>query len=189
MKTKTLVYNALLIAIVVIMSVVPNIGFIQIGIFAITLLHIPVIIAGVLFGYKSALLIGTVFGVSSMIVAATRGAAGDLLFINPIVSVIPRIIFAFAVVLIYNTVKTFVKYEVISSGITAFISSLTHSVLVISAMYVSISMGNADAYLEAIQGGYLNFVIPLLGLQVVGEAALATIVTIPVVAALRKVID
>ena len=58
MKTKTIVYNALLIAIVIILATVPNLGYIQVGGMAITIIHIPVIIAAVLFGYKSALLMG-----------------------------------------------------------------------------------------------------------------------------------
>ena len=93
MKTKTIVYNALLIAIVIILATVPNLGYIQVGGMAITIIHIPVIIAAVLFGYKSALLMGIAFGVTSMIVAATRGVGGDILFINPLVSVVPRVLF------------------------------------------------------------------------------------------------
>lgn len=188
-KTKSIVYNALLIAIVVILAVVPNLGFIQVGGMAITIVHIPVIIAAILFGYKSALLMGFAFGISSLLVAATRGAAFDILYVNPLVSVVPRVLFAIATVAIYNFTKTLIKDDIINVGISAFLSSLVHSILVISALYLSVSLGFADEFLSMISGGFWAFIFAMIGLQVLGEAVLATIVTVPVVKALRKVIN
>lgn len=190
-RTRVLVYNALLIAIVIVLATVPNIGFIQIGTVAITIIHIPVIIAAILFGYKSALLIGLAFGVSSMLVAMSRGAVGDILFINPMVSVVPRIIFALLTSLFYNLLGV-IKNDSVRIGATAFVSSLAHSVMVFFAMYLSITMGFAPAFNEWITGGFSGFVILIvasLGVQTIGEALLATIVSIPVVKALRKVIN
>ncbi len=189
MKTKTIVYNALLIAIVIILATVPNLGYIQVGGMAITIIHIPVIIAAVLFGYKSALLMGIAFGVTSMIVAATRGVGGDILFINPLVSVVPRVLFSLLTVFIYNLIKVPIKDEIINVGITAFLSSLVHSALVIVAMYLSISAGFANEFIDSISNGFWAFILSLIGIQIIGEAVLALIVTIPVVKALRKVID
>ncbi len=188
-KTKSIVYNALLIAIVVILAVVPNLGFIQVGGMAITIVHIPVIIAAILFGYKSALLMGFAFGISSLLVAATRGAAFDILYVNPLVSVVPRVLFAIATVAIYNFAKTLIKDDIINVGLSAFLSSLIHSILVISALYLSVSLGFADEFLSMISGGFWAFIVATIGVQVLGEAVLATIVTVPVVKALRKVIN
>ena len=182
-------YNALRIAILIILAAVPNLGYIQVGGMAITIIHIPVIIAAVLFGYKSALLMGIAFGVTSMIVAATRGVGGDILFINPLVSVVPRVLFSLLTVFIYNLIKVPIKDEIINVGITAFLSSLVHSALVIVAMYLSISAGFANEFIDSISNGFWAFILSLIGIQIIGEAVLALIVTIPVVKALRKVID
>ena len=69
---------------------------------SLTILHIPVILAAVLQGYTSALIVGAVFGISSLIMAAIRPAPGsfDFLFVNPLISILPRLVFAFLAALI-----------------------------------------------------------------------------------------
>lgn len=103
---------------------------------SLTILHIPVILAAVLQGYTSALIVGAVFGISSLIMAAVRPAPGsfDFLFVNPLISVFPRLVFAFLAALIYKaTAKLNDKFSV---PFTAFISSLIHTVLVLGILYM-----------------------------------------------------
>jgi len=47
-KTKKMVYNGFIMAIIIIMSLVPFLGFIQVPPIAVTLVHIPVIIGAIL---------------------------------------------------------------------------------------------------------------------------------------------
>ncbi|MFB0918300.1 MAG: ECF transporter S component [Clostridiaceae bacterium] len=184
-KTRKLVYNAMIMAIIIIMSVVPFLGFIQIPPVAVTLVHIPVIIGGILFGLKSSLLFATTFGLSSLFVAMTRGAATDVLFINPMVSVVPRIIFGFAIVLIYNLVKNTNMSEQVKIGITAFLSSFIHSLIVIAALFISMGITDPSGIGSETLKGILA---TLFTVNVTLEAIVATIVTIPVVIASRKVL-
>ena len=58
---------------------------------SITICHIPAILAAILFGLPSGLIVGGVFGVSSLILAATQGTGLDVFFVNPLVSVLPRL--------------------------------------------------------------------------------------------------
>ena len=98
-------------------------------------------------------------------------------------------LFSLLTVFIYNLIKVPIKDEIINVGITAFLSSLVHSALVIVAMYLSISAGFANEFIDSISNGFWAFILSLIGIQIIGEAVLALIVTIPVVKALRKVID
>lgn len=83
-------------SIIVLMAAVPQIGFIKIPILAFdfTLLFVPVLVGTTLYGKKGGLILGLVFGLSSLAVAIFRPATPfDLTFRNPLVSVLPRVLF------------------------------------------------------------------------------------------------
>lgn len=103
---------------------------------SLTILHIPVILAAVLQGYTSALIVGAVFGISSLIMAAIRPAPGsfDFLFVNPLISILPRLVFAFLAALIYKAMSKI--NDKFSVPFTAFVSSLIHTVLVLGILYI-----------------------------------------------------
>ncbi|HET6784521.1 MAG TPA: ECF transporter S component, partial [Erysipelotrichaceae bacterium] len=52
----------ILIAIIVLMTFVPNIGYIQTGLLSITTIHIPVIVGSALLGPIGGLVLGTTWG-------------------------------------------------------------------------------------------------------------------------------
>ena len=90
-----LVLTSIIGAVILILAFVPNVGFIQVlpGV-AVTIIHIPVIIGAFILGWRENLFLGAIFGLSSLLVAATRPtSAFDLAFINPLVSVLPRMLF------------------------------------------------------------------------------------------------
>lgn len=186
-KIKWLVYNALLIAIIVVLSLVPMIGYIQIGAIAFTTVHIPVIIGAILLGPKSGLLLGVAFGLSSWFVASTRAAGvADLMFTNPLISVVPRIIFSIGIGFIYQLFsRLFKNKDQIAVGITAFLSSVFHSFVVL----VALAFGFSVAGNLSVSSGFALFIGAFFATGVLFEAIAASIVAIGVVEALRKTMD
>ena len=65
-KTRSLTLMAILIAVMLLMGYVPNLGFIMIGPISITLMCIPVIIATLVLGLKTGLMMGLLFAVISI---------------------------------------------------------------------------------------------------------------------------
>ena len=65
-KTKDLIFYAMFIAIEMLLVFIPFLGYIPIGPLRATTLHIPVIIAGIILGKKGGMIIGLVFGLSSL---------------------------------------------------------------------------------------------------------------------------
>src|SRR5574344_2800430 len=62
---------------------------------SLTIMHIPVILAALLAGLSSGVGVGAIFGIFSLIIAATSpSGALDPLFVNPLVSVVPRMFIA-----------------------------------------------------------------------------------------------
>jgi len=91
-----LVLTSIIGAIILFLAIIPNVGFIQIlpGV-AVTIMHIPVIVGVFLLSLKYSLVLGFLFGLGSFIVALTRPATPfDMAFQNPLISILPRVLFA-----------------------------------------------------------------------------------------------
>src|SRR5699024_4385122 len=95
MKTKDLVFTALFMGIVFMLGLWPNLGFIAIGPISVTIIHIPVIIGAIFLGSTSGLLIGLAFGIGSFINSMSSGVIFAPVFANPVVSILPRVVFGF----------------------------------------------------------------------------------------------
>ncbi len=95
-NTKELVFLSMFSAIILMMSLIPNLGFIVLfpGI-SITIIHIPVLVGVMIVSRKQAILLGLMFGLGSLSAALMRASTPiELAFINPLISVLPRILFA-----------------------------------------------------------------------------------------------
>ena len=90
LKTKDIVVVALLFAIMMILNWTP-LGMIPIGPISATTIHIPVVIGSIVFGYKIGGVLGLLFGLISFFNALTSPTAASFIFINPLISIIPRI--------------------------------------------------------------------------------------------------
>ena len=135
-KTKDLTLNALFMAITIVMALVPNLGMINIGLVSITIMHIPVIIAGLVLGMRGALINALAFGVSAMIIAAIRPVGPlDVFFVNPLVSVLPRILFGLSIGVIFGALSKTKMGFALRAGITAALSTLLHTVFVLVPLY------------------------------------------------------
>ncbi len=97
-------------SIILLMTFVPQIGYITMGTTALTLIHIPVLIGAFLLPKKYTVMLGFIFGIGSLIRAATTPTGIlDPAFVNPLVSVLPRMIFAIAASYIFDLFKLFDK--------------------------------------------------------------------------------
>jgi uncharacterized membrane protein len=98
-KTQELILVSLFSSIILMLSLIPNIGLIVVfGGVSLTIIHIPVLIGAMTFKRVSnVLILGFVFGLGSLLAALMRGSTPiDLAFVNPLISVVPRILFAAA---------------------------------------------------------------------------------------------
>lgn len=111
-------------------------GMISNGSLSITILHIPVILAAVGLGLPYGLAVGGVFGIGTMIISAGyKTATIDHLFVNPVLSVLPRLLIALAAWLTYRALKKLaddhtLSSECIASGGAALVGTITNTVLV-----------------------------------------------------------
>jgi uncharacterized membrane protein len=129
-KTQELILVSLFSAIILILAMVPNVGLISFGAVAITIIHIPVLIGAMtLKRVSSVFVLGLLFGLGSLFAALTRGSTPiDLAFINPLISVLPRILFALIAFYIFKGSRFVIK----SLPYVASLSILTVIMLIMS---------------------------------------------------------
>lgn len=182
MKTKELTKLAMLLAITILLGIIPNIGIIQIGIISLTILHIPVIIAGMILGINGSAVTGLVFGLTSFFVASTRGATPvDLLFVNPLVSVLPRLLFGIITGLIC---KKFVKKDdAVTYGLIGFVCSIIHTVLVYIALYI---WGQKTLQIEIGVLNFFKYLVGAISINSIIEAIVAGVIMIGLMKGIKK---
>ncbi len=178
-RVQEMTFFAMFIALIATMAMIPNIGFlVWIPGFAGTTLHIPVIIAvlygGTRFGkgtrhggLKYGIVFGLVFGIFSMIVAFQFGV---VMFQNPFVAIVPRILFGAATWYIYQGMKHLFNERVVYVPLTFLLATLAHTVIVIGAVILS-----AGFYREMI-GDFANVLIGVMPINGSIEIALAVLV-------------
>jgi uncharacterized membrane protein len=185
MNVKEITFNAMFIAIVAIMALIPNLGIIQIGVLSITILHIPVIVAGIAFGTRSALIVSAAFGFSSMFVAMTRATTPfDALFANPVLSVFPRLLFGLTIALLWNLFKSFKWNKNISISITAFLATVLHAIFVLGTLYFF--LGYSGDLLSQISEWFI-FVFTIVITNTIIEAVAAVLLAVPLVNILWRI--
>ncbi len=94
----------LLGAVTAVLGMTP-LGFIPIGPTRATIMHIPVIVGAILYGPMVGGFVGLIFGVFSLINAFLNPTPVSFVFMNPIISVLPRIIIGIGSYYAYEGVK------------------------------------------------------------------------------------
>lgn len=162
----------------VIVLVITNLGIIPIGAVAsITILQVPVILICMLAGLPEGLFIGAVFGISSLIRAAmSPSGVLDPLFVYPWNSVLPRMLLAVVAWFVWKVLNHIPHMpKIISAGITGFLATIAHTLMVIGCIYLF----NGNEVQAAMQVGYWGL-IAALTFNAVLEAIASTLVCIAV---------
>lgn len=169
-------------ALVIILGIT-KLGLIPLGATAsITILHIPVILICMLAGLPEGLFVGATFGILSLIQAAmSPSGALDPFFVNPLVSVLPRMLIA---VIAWGLWKAFNLIphmpKTLSAAITSFITTIAHTLLVLGSLYIF----KAADVREALGGMGYFALVAACGLNAILEAVAATIICAAVFAGL-----
>ncbi len=173
---------AMFIAIIFVMALVPYLGYIQIFAVSATIIHTPVIIGALFGGKRFGLTLGFAFGVSSFLVAIMRGATPfDLMFINPILSILPRIIFGLLIWYVYALLARVIKSKVTLIFLTFILSSVFHTILVMGTAMI------LTPFYEDVLGSELfSFILTTLPLIALVETLFAAFVGTPIVMRLME---
>jgi uncharacterized membrane protein len=131
----------LLMAMIIIMTYIPNLGYITTGFFSITIVHIPVIIGAILTGPIGGLVLGTTWGVTSWHYATTLGTIEAAIFVNPLVSILPRILVGLIISYSSLGLKKIIRFDFARNLVVSILGALSNTVLVLTAIFLFASSG------------------------------------------------
>jgi len=146
-----LTLTSVFVAIILVMSLIPQIGFVTIlpGV-SVTLVHIPVLIGIFLLPRNNAIILGLFFGIGSWIASFMYGnTLIDLAFRNPLISVVPRVLFAVAAYYIFLGLK---KVETIKKSGNSIIYGIVSLVTIFAIFFGSSAIVSNASY-----AAYNNF--------------------------------
>ena len=133
-------------AISIMMSMLPFIGYIPIGPTKATIMHIPVIIGAIIEGPVVGATIGLIFGLTSLWNAMTQPTITSIFFLNPLVSILPRVLIGVVAYYVYQGIYKISKKVYAAGFMAGLIGSLANTVGVLGMIYVLY----ADKYMERI---------------------------------------
>ena len=176
---------SVLSAISIVLSMIPFVGYIKLGPVDATIMHVPVIIGAVVEGPLVGAAVGLIFGLTSLFKALTEPTITSFCFINPVISVLPRILIGVVAYYVYALMYKISKRVYVSGFVAGVIGSLTNTIGVMGLIYVIY----ADKYMQAIgqSGSAAKYVLAICATNGIPEAIVAGILVAAVaVAMIRK---
>ncbi len=194
MRILSITIHAMLVAILLLMGLVPQIGFITINpAVSFTLMHLPVLIGAYLFGCKGGALYGLLFGLVSFYQAsANPGGILDPFFQNPLISVLPRFVFGLISGMTFDLTKRFIRSALTHRIVLSFMGAgltVIHTLLTLGTLGFLNGQDvlNLLAGLDIILENYFMFIVLILTLNGVWEAIIAFILMPILATAVSKV--
>lgn len=192
-KTLGLVQIALFTAIIFVMSMVPGLGYIPLGVIQATTIHIPVIIGALIMGPKKGAVLGGVFGLTSLInntifvkptsfvfspfIAVEMGGAVAIVK-SLIICFVPRILIGVIPYFIYRFIRKLMKNSKASMpfalALAGVSGALTNTLLVMNFIYFLFGSDYAAAREIPFQTLY-GVILGIIGTNGVAEAIVAAI--------------
>lgn len=160
-----------------------GIGYIPIPPFKTTIMHVPVIIGSLLEGPVIGAILGLIFGLSSMFEAVKTPNPVSFIFLNPLVSVIPRMLIGITPYYMFKIVKK-MKNKSISLAIATTVGSFTNTIGVLGMIYLLYLEPYMKALGVSVEAANKTFL--LLAANGFISAAVAIMITVPVVMAISK---
>lgn len=163
-----------------------GLGFIPLPFMKATIMHIPVIIGAIIEGPVVGAFVGLVFGLFSMYNALTNFTLMSPIFLNPIVSVVPRVLIGIVAFYVYKLLKNKFKKESVPIGIAAVLATITNTVGVLGFTYLLY----VEQYAKAMEISSSAAGITIASVALtngIPEALLSALITVPVVVAIKKI--
>ena len=144
LEVRKMAIIGVLAAISIMLSMTP-LGFIPLGPVNATIMHIPVIIGAVLDGPLVGITVGLIFGATSLFRALTMPTITSFALINPLVSILPRVLIGIVAYYVYKLTIKLTKNTCVSGWITGVIGSLVNTIGVLGMIYILYGARYAEA--------------------------------------------
>lgn len=201
-KTFSMVMTALFIAIIAVMTFIPNVGYINLIVIKATLLHVPVIVGSIVLGPKNGAVLGAAFGITSLIKNTLEPSLLSFAFSpfysvgevggngwSVVIALVPRILVGVIPYFVYKGIekllKDFKKRRLIAIPIAAAAGALTNTLLVMNLIYFCFREEFAAAKNIALEAVY-DVILGIIAANGIPETIVAVVLGTAVSLALLK---
>lgn len=152
-----------------------------------TIIHVPVIIGALVMGPKVGLMLGLIMGLTSLSRAWIAPQSPlNLIFMNPIISVLPRLFIGVVSYYVYQLMKKVLKNNITNLTVASMLGSVTNTVLTLGVIYL---MRNGQTFVlegmsSTVSQVLLSSIIVTNGIP---EVIVTALITVPIVIAIKKV--
>lgn len=162
-------------------------GFIPIGPTRATIMHIPVIIGAIMEGPLVGAFVGLIFGIFSVFQAITNPTPVSFVFLNPMVSILPRVLIGVFSFYAYDFLKRIGdKKHYFDLIIASIVGTLTNTIGVLTMIYIFFG----ERFVEALGLDPLSARKIILGIGLtngIPETIISIIIVTAVVRGLRVI--
>ena len=184
MSTRKLTVTGMMIAITMILAYTP-LGIIPLQPVSATITHIPTIIIALLEGPIVGAIIGAAFGIVSLIKALTQPAGIlDPYFINPLVSILPRVLIGVVAGCSYKGFLAVIKNGTLSAILASALGSLTNTLGAMGMIY-ALYLNDMTQRIGTAAGPVIWGIITTYGIV---EMLAAAVICTTVVLALKRAV-
>lgn len=177
---RNLALLGLMLAIIIILDMTP-LGMIPLGTISATIVHIPAIITGIILGPVAGFIMGTSFGIITLIHAATRPVTVlDPLFINPLVSVLPRMFIGVVAYYVYIGISRLFKKSPIKNTVSTFIGGMAGSLTNTGLVFLMLYLIYAKEVVEKLGASFGTILISVFTTNAIAEAVISGVITMPI---------
>ena len=171
LEVRKMAIIGVLAAISIMLSMTP-LGFIPLGPVNATIMHIPVIIGAVLEGPLVGITVGLIFGATSLFRALTMPTITSFALINPLVSILPRVLIGIVAYYVYKLTIKLTKNTCVSGWITGVIGSLVNTIGVLGMIYILYGARYAEALRKSASAAK-TLILTLIATNGIPEAIVA----------------
>lgn len=202
-KTFNMVMTALFIAIIVVMTFIPNVGYINLIVIKATLLHVPVIVGSIVLGPKNGAVLGATFGITSLIKNTFEPSLLSFAFSpfyslgdvggngwSVVIALVPRILVGVIPYFVYKGIekllKDFKRRRLIAIPVAAAVGTFINTLLVMNLIYFCFRDEFATAKNIAVEAVY-DVILGIIAANGIPETIVAVVLGTAVSMALLKV--
>lgn len=203
-KTLSMVMTALFMAIIAIMTFIPNVGYINLIVIKAILLHVPVIVGSIVLGPKKGAILGATFGITSLIKNTLEPSLLSFAFSpfyqvgeiggngwSVVIALVPRTLVGVIPYFIFTGLERLLKNlkgrRAIALPAACAAGALTNTMLVMNFIYFCFKEEFAAAKNIALDAAY-SAILGIIAVNGIPEAIVATVIGGAVSLALLRIV-
>ncbi len=184
---RSLILASVFSALIIVMTVIPYMGYISYGVIEITTLHIVTALGAVCLGWKYGAIIGGVWGFTSLLRAyMVYPVYLNYGFGNFFVAVLPRIIVGMVAGLLFLLLRKTKLNDIIAAAVSTVVATLTNTTLVLSAMNIWLKFNGGDY--SSLYQTFKNILSTVVTINGLTEIIAAVIIVPAVYKAISKIL-